>query len=240
MRLNDNSKTFLRQMDPEEVLKDFWSKVKSEKVEATLWKKGQTEPYSFTPDYKLSESSQFTTLYGEVDTTYQGIFKESYRGIQIFLKFKFNAELQFFTSGTIDWNDEKKRVTITLGQPFFVTTKRSSCRYVSGSRDRISLTVVGNTFECFDISSGGFSTQLKKDKAGGLDKGLVFEAAELKYNGKKFIIPKVKLVNVIEMKDEPDFVKLAFKFEGLKSSEEDAIWVEVNRSVKQLADLLHK
>ena len=79
---------------------------------------------------------------------------------------------------------------------------------------------------------------MKSEKYGGMEKGTVFEKAELKYNLKKFIIPKVVLVNVIENKDQPGWVRLAFKFEGLRTSEEDALWVEVNRSVKRLADLL--
>ena len=67
-----------------------------------------------------------------------------------------------------------------------------------------------------------------------------FEQVELKYNVKRFTIPKVTLVNIIEDKNETSGrVKLAFKFEGLKTALEDSIWVEVNKSVQRLAQLLN-
>ena len=97
--------------------------------------------------------------------------------------------------------------------------------------------VAGHVFSCYDISSGGFSTLLKSDEAGGLEKGQVFEKAELKYNLKRFTIPKVRLMNVIPM-DKSEWTRYAFKFEGLKVVDEDALWVEVNNSVRTLAALL--
>ena len=236
--LDENSKTFLRQMDIEEVGKDFWVRMKKGGVETSIWRRGQTAPYTVGVAMGPTEATSFEALVLEVDKTYLGIFQENMNGIPVFLKFKFNSELQYFTSGHIDWNSEQKKFIVRLGQPFFVTTKRSACRYVSTDVDRIRLSIAGHAFDCYDISSGGFSTLVQTAKYAGMEKGSVFEKAELKYNLKKFIIPKVRLVNIIENKEQPDWIRLAFKFEGMRTSEEDALWVEVNKSVKRLADLL--
>lgn len=238
MSINDNSKTFLRQMNDEDIPKEFWPKVKKSRPEGFLWRAGQTEPYSVNIVYQASADNDFKCVVLDVDQTYVEILKENLKNIRVFLKFKFSLEVQFFTSGPIEFNSGLNKFVVLLGQPFFVTTKRTSCRYSPTETDRIKINLAGHIFDCFDISSGGFSTLIKNGSVEGLEKGMTFEHAELKYNVKKFMIPKVTLINVIQNKDQQEWVRLAFKFEGLKTSEEDAIWVEVNRSVLRLAELL--
>lgn len=238
MAINDNSKTFLRQMAPEEIPGEFWSKFKKSTPETFLWRSGQSEPYTVTTLFKLSENNQFKCVVLDVDPTYFEVFKEKFKGATVFLKFKFSVDAQFFTSGPIEFNDGLNKFVVLLGQPFFVTTKRATCRYSPSDNERINVSFSGHVFDCYDVSSGGFSALVKVGSVSGMEKGMSFEKAELKYNVKRFPIPKVTLVNIIENKDQPDWIKYAFKFEGLRPSEEDAIWVEVNRSVQRLAELL--
>ncbi len=238
MGLDDNSKTYLRQMDADELGKDLWPRLKKG-GELFIWRQGQVEPYVVKAVYGAFEKSGFRDLPIEVDRNYRDIFKETFRQIPIFLKFKFEAELQYFTSGEIDWNEEQDKFVIKITGAFFVTTKRAACRYVVSTTDRIQVTMAGHSFSVFDISSGGFSAMVDPNKYGEMEKGTVFEQVELKYNLKKFMIPKVTLVNIIEDKNQSSSrVKLAFKFESLKTSLEDSIWVEVNKSVQRLAQLL--
>lgn len=238
MYMNDNSKTFLRQMNDEEIPKEFWAKVQKTKPEGFLWRSGQTEPYSVSILYQPSADNNFKCVVLDVDPTYFEIFKDKFKNLSVFLKFKFSVDAQFFTSGPIEFNVGLNKFVVLLGQPFFVTTKRTTCRYSPTDIDRINVNLAGHSFDCYDISSGGFSALVKKGSVEGMQKGMSFEQVELKYNVKKFQIPKVTLVNIIENKDQPDWIRLAFKFEGLRPSEEDAIWVEVNRSVQRLAELL--
>lgn len=238
MALDDNSKTYLRQMDADELSKDLWPRLKKG-GELFIWRQGQVEPYAVKAVYGAFEKSGFKDLPIEVDRNYQEIFKETFRKIPIFLKFKFDAELQYFTSGEIDWSEAQSKFVINIIGAFFVTTKRAACRYVASTTDRIQVTMAGHSFSVYDISSGGFSALVDSNKYGSMEKGTVFEQVELKYNVKKFVIPKVTLVNIIDNKNEnTGRVKLAFKFEGLKTSLEDSIWVEVNKSVQRLAQLL--
>ena len=238
MALDDNSKTYLRQMDADELGKDLWPRLKKG-GDFFIWRQGQIEPYAVKGLYSPFEKSGFQQLPIEVDRNYLEIFKQSFRQIPIFLKIKFDAELQYFTSGEIDWNEEQQRFVIQITGAFFVTTKRAACRYVASTTDRIQITMAGHAFSVYDISSGGFSVLVDANKYGSMEKGTAFEQVELKYNVKKFTIPKVVLVNVIQPKTEDSSrVKLAFKFEGLKVALEDSIWVEVNKSVQRLAQLL--
>ena len=57
--MNDNSKTFLRQMNDEEIPKEFWAKVQKTKPEGFLWRSGQTEPYSVSILYRPSADNNF-------------------------------------------------------------------------------------------------------------------------------------------------------------------------------------
>jgi hypothetical protein len=238
MGMNDNSKTYLRQMDADELGKDLWPRLKKG-GELFIWKQGQVEPYTVKPLYAAFEKSGFQALPIEVDRSYQVIFKESFKQTPIFLKFKFGPDIQYFTSGVIDWSEEQDKFVVKITGAYFVTTKRAACRYVVSTTDRIQITMAGHSFSVFDISSGGFSTMVDTNKYGTMEKGTTFEQVELKYNVKKFVIPKVTLVNIIEDKNESSArVKLAFKFEGLKVALEDSIWVEVNKSVQRLAQLL--
>ncbi len=223
-------------MDAEELVKDLWPRTKKTLPEFSFWRKG-SEPYTATILYNQTETTEFKSLIIDVDRSYVEVFKEKFRDVTVMMKFKFSVDVQYFSSGNIDWNPSVNKFVIHLGQPFFVTTKRSSCRYVSSNADRIQLKLAGQTFTCYDISSGGFSTLIKNEEVGGIEKGQVFEKAELKYNLKRFIIPKVRLVNIIPM-DKSEWTRYAFKFEGLKVVEEDALWVEVNNSVRNLAHLV--
>ena len=229
----DNSKTYLREMEASEVQKDFWPRVG--KLSAFLWRQGQTKPFDLKSVIAVREN---TIKILPTDEYHQKTLIADFPGLNVFMKFKASEELQFFVSGQFALDENGKDFIIHLQAPFFVTTKRSACRYLTTKMDRISLTVAGHTFSCFDISSGGFSTEVKKDQYGGLTKGSSFEDVDLKYNFKSFKIPTVKLVNIIDVIGHPDKVRLAFKFEQMKPKEEDALWVEVNNSVKKLVDLM--
>lgn len=236
--VSENSKTYLRELEKSELQVQFWNRLKNSPCEGSLWKKDQANPYEVEFTYGLSQKSGFTYLYLMIDKIYAGIIKEKYLGLNVFVKLKFNEEHQLFTSGTLSWDEEDNSFRIQLQGHFFITTKRSACRYTTTEVDRIQMSFAGHVFECYDISSGGFSVLLKKDSVAGLSKGMTFEKGMLKYNLKHFEIPKITLVNVIENKDQPEWVRLAFKFQGLKTIIEDSLWVEVNTSVKRLADLL--
>ena len=238
MGIDDNSKTYLRQMDADELGKDLWPRLKKG-GELFIWKQGQADPYNVKAVYGAFEKSGFQALPIEVDRSYQAIFQESFKKTSIFLKFKFSADLQYFTSGVIDWSEEQGKFVVKITGAYFVSTKRAACRYVVSTTDRIQITMAGHSLSVFDISSGGFSAMVDTKKYGTMEKGATFEQLELKYNVKKFLIPKVVLVNITEDKNESSTrVKLAFKFEGLKVALEDSIWVEVNKSVQRLAQLL--
>ncbi len=236
--VSDNSKTYLRELEKSELEAQFWNRLKSNPCEGSFWKKDQIDPYTAEFNYQLSQNANFTYLYLSIDKTYAGIIKDKYLGLNIYVKLKFSDEHQVFTSGELSWDDASKLFRILVNGHFFITTKRSTCRYTTTELDRIQMSFAGHVFECFDISSGGFSVLLKRDAFAGLEKGMTFEKGILKYNLKNFEIPKITLVNIIENKEQPDWLRLAFKFEGLKTILEDALWVEVNTSVKRLADLL--
>lgn len=203
-----------------------------------MWKKDQSDPYSVSFQYSASQKANFDYLYFSIDKTFAGIIKDKYLGLVIFVKLKFSEDVQLFTNGELSWDDSLHSFRLSCSGHFFITTKRSTCRYTTTDVDRIQMSFAGHVFECFDISSGGFSVLIKKGSVSGLEKGMVFEKGMLKYNLKNFEIPKITLVNVIENRDQPDWVRLAFKFDGLRPVIEDALWVEVNTSVKRLADLL--
>ena len=236
--VSENSKTYLRELEKSELEAQFWNRLKSSPCEGSLWKKDQADPYGVEFNYELSQKSGFTHLYLRIDKIYAGIIKDKYLGLNVFVKLKFSEEHQLFTSGTLSWDEGNNSFRIQVQGHFFITTKRSACRYTTTDVDRIQMSFAGHVFECYDISSGGFSVLIKKVSVAGLSKGMSFEKGMLKYNLKHFEIPKIILVNVIENKDQPDWVRLAFKFEGLKTVLEDALWLEVNTSVKRLADLL--
>lgn len=229
----DNSKTYLRQMEESEVQKDFWSRLTKGPLQTYVWRDGQTKPYEMkgvqlvaNAAIKLTASDDF-----QVKT-----ISSEFPGLRVFLKFKVSEETQYFVSG--DFELSGKDLVVHLKPPYFVTTKRSTCRYLTTEMDRIALTVAGHSFNCFDISSGGFSTEVKRDQYGGLTKGSAFEQVHLKYQLKNFTIPTVRLVNIMDVLGRPDWVRLAFKFEGMKPQDEDALWVEVNKSIKKAVDLM--
>ncbi len=239
MALADNSKTYLKQMSFEEIAVDFWERVKKGAPESFLWEQGQPKPFAIVLLYGPSQKSEFKSAVFDIDKTYFEVLKDKWAGKQVLLKFKFSSDQQFFTSGTLEYLPTLDKLAVLLGKPFFVSTKRSSCRYSPSKFDRIAVVVGEKKFDCYDISSGGFSTLVKRaDVPPEFVKGAAFDAAELAYNGRKFPIPKAVLVNLIDPKDDPAWIKLAFKFEGLKPEEEDRIWVEVNRSVQKIAELL--
>lgn len=227
----DNSKTYLRQMEESEVQKEFWPRLA--KLTGFIWRQGQTRPYELK---KLTQSGAEKLIVSSDDFSNKTMHQD-FVGLSVFVKFKSTDDVQYFASGQLISGDGKD-FTVQLAPPYFVTTKRATCRYLTTPTDRISLTVAGHTFSCFDISSGGFSTEVRKDQYGGLSKGSSFEQVVLKYNLKNYTIPTVKLVNIIEVIGRPDMARLAFKFEGLKPQEEDALWVEVNKSIKKLVDLM--
>lgn len=227
----DNSKTYLRQMEESEVQKEFWTRLA--KLSGYIWRQGQTRPYELK---KLQQTGPEQLTVSSDDFSNKTM-QQDFIGISVFLKFKSSDEVQYFASGQLTQGDGKE-FTVQLAPPYFVTTKRATCRYLTTPTDRITLTVAGHTFASFDISSGGFSTEVRRDQYGGLSKGSAFEQVVLKYNLKNYTIPTVKLVNIIDVIGQPDKVRLAFKFEGLKPQEEDALWVEVNKSIKKLVDLM--
>jgi len=235
--IDANSKTYLRQMETEELARELWPKLKKG-GEVFVWKKGQATPYTVKIDFAKFEKSDHQVLAFEVDRSFLEVLKGSFHNISLLLKIKFSADTQYFSSGPVKWDEADQRFKVTLGGPFFVTTKRSSCRYVTSSTDRIAVSVMGHSFSTFDISSGGFSTVVPSSKYAAMEKGTSFEEVELKYNHKRFTIPKMTLVNVIPVTGHSDLIRLAFKFEGLKPSVEDSIWVEVNKSVQRLAQLM--
>lgn len=228
----DNSKTYLRQMEESEVQKDFWSKITA--LVPYIWRKGQSRPY----ELKLIQYNGGTTIVVSADDFSSKTMVADFASIPVFLKFKLNEDNQYFASGHLVTHDLGKTFEVTLQGPYFVTTKRTTCRYLTTDFDRISVKIAGHTFHCFDISSGGFSTEVKRDSYGGLTKGSVFEQVELRYSFKNFVIPTVKLVNIIDVIGRPELVRLAFKFEGLKPKDEDALWFEVNQSIKKVVDLM--
>lgn len=229
--LSGNSKTYLKQLEPHEVEAEFWPKLPS--VEETyLWRKGQTTPYTVKPLKREGDE-----LHLSVDRSLEKIFKQEYPGLLVMLKFKLD-DRQYFSSGTFGWDAEAEKFVVKMTDQFFVSTKRSACRYLASEFDRIQLTVAGHAFICHDVSSGGFSTVVPRARFEGLQKGLVFEQAILKYSLTSFTIPKVKLVAIIDVPGSPDKMKVAFQFEGMKSQDEDALWVKVNASVKKLADIV--
>jgi len=236
--VNENSKTYLRELEKSELEAQLWNRLKNTPCQGSLWKKEQADPYGVEFNYELSKKAGFAYLYLSIDKIYAGIITDSYLGLTVFVKLKFSEENQLFTSGELSWDEAKSSFRLLAQGRFFITTKRSACRYTTTEVDRIQMSFAGHVFQCYDISSGGFSVLLKKDSVTGLSKGMSFEKGMLKYNLKHFEIPKIVLVNVIENKDQPDWVRLAFKFEGLKTMIEDSLWVEVNTSVKRLADLL--
>lgn len=230
----DNSKTYLRQMDKNEVEKDLWPKLKSGQLTSSIWRKGQTQPYQLVSVAVTGEA----TLKVAAEDFYNKILLSEFPGISVFMKFKATEEIQFFASGQFKADGDGKHGIVTLSAPYFVSTKRSTCRYLTTDMDRISLNLAGHTFNCFDISSGGFSTEVKREECGGLTKGSSFEQVNLKYQLKNFIIPTVQLINIIDVIGQPDRVRLAFKFEGMRPQDEDALWVEVNKSIKKIVDLM--
>ena len=236
--VSENSKTYLRELEKSELEAQLWNRLKNTPCQGSLWKKEQADPYGVEFNYELSKKAGFAYLYLSIDKIYAGIITDSYLGLTVFVKLKFSEENQLFTSGELSWDEAKSSFRLLAQGRFFITTKRSACRYTTTEVDRIQMSFAGHVFQCYDISSGGFSVLLKKDSVTGLSKGMSFEKGMLKYNLKHFEIPKIVLVNVIENKDQPDWVRLAFKFEGLKTMIEDSLWVEVNTSVKRLADLL--
>lgn len=227
--MSDNAKTFLKQMDAQEVEQEFLPRLKKG-LESFLWRKGQDDPY---PVQAKAAGEGVVELV--VDAGHRNIFRQSYVGQPVFLKFKVDVERQFFTSGELQLEGDK--FLVALGAPFFVTTKRSTCRYLATNFDRIELRVAGHLFQCHDVSSGGFSAQVSRAKLGGMEKGMVFEQAELKYSLKRFTIPRLRLVALLDVPGRPDEVKVAFQFEGMKTSDEDALWRAVNASIKKLADM---
>jgi hypothetical protein len=229
--LSDNSKTYLKQMEPREVEAEFWSKLSSVE-ETNLWRKGQSDPYTVKALKRDGER-----LFISVDRALEPIFKQDYQNQLVMLKFKIQ-DRQYFSSGTFSWNDGAGKFVVQLGSPFFVSTKRSACRYLASDFDRIQLTVAGHAFPCHDVSSGGYSSIVLKARYEGLEKGVVFEQAQLKYSVTTFSIPRVKLLAILDVPGRPDYMKVAFQFEGMKTKDEDALWVKVNASVKKLADLL--
>jgi hypothetical protein len=86
--LDENSKTFLRQMDQDEVLKEFWPDVKKGNIESFVWRKGQADPYPMSVDYDNSEATKFSQLVIEVEKKLQALFQENFNNITVFLKFK--------------------------------------------------------------------------------------------------------------------------------------------------------
>jgi hypothetical protein len=227
--MSDNAKTFLKQMDAQEVEQEFLPRLKKG-LESFLWRKGQDDPYPVQA--KAAGEGVVEVI---VDAGHRTIFRQSYVGQPVFLKFKVDAERQYFTSGVLKLDGDK--FLVPLGAPFFVTTKRSTCRYLATNFDRIEMRVAGHLFQCHDISSGGFSAQVARAKLGGMEKGMLFEQGELKYALKRFTIPKLRLVALLDVPGRPDELKIAFQFEGMKTSDEDALWRAVNASIKKLADM---
>ncbi len=228
----DNSKTYLRQMDGAELARDFWPAFGSQGLPAALWRKGQSDPWEVR---LFAPSALGGPLPVEVPAKVHGIFSGDYVGVVVYLKITVAPDKHFFTSGTVESRDGG--LVIVLGSPVFVTTKRSACRYLPSPQERIHLALLGHNLPCFDISSGGFSTQVPRDRIGGFEKGQVYEHVELRYQGKTFAIPKVLVVNVMDVPGRPELVRYAFKFEGLKTRDEEAIWIEVNNSIKRMAHL---
>lgn len=231
----DNSKTYLRQMDNSEVSKDLWTKLKNGQLTSYIWRKGQTQPYELK---SISLIDDATIKIVAADEFHNKIMLGEFPGISVFFKFKHSEEVQYFASGQFEADSGGKYGIVKLAGPYFVSTKRSTCRYLTTDMDRISVTLAGHTFNCFDISSGGFSTEVNRESFGGLTKGSTFEQVVLKYQLKNFTIPNVQLVNLIDVIGQPERVRLAFKFEGLRPKDEDAIWVEVNKSIKKIVDLM--
>lgn len=230
----DNSKIYLRPMEGSEVVKEFWPRLQKDQLQAFVWRKGQSVPYQMKEAKHIADE----TITLEAPDFETKTMKSDFLQEVIFTKFRASDDLQYFAAGNLAWDEGLKRFTLVLKPPFFVTTKRATCRYISAPTDRISMNVAGHLFYCFDISSGGFSTEVQKDQYGGLTKGSVFEQVQLKYNLKSFVIPKVKLVNLIEMPGKGNQVRLAFKFEEVRPQMEDAIWIEVNKSIKKMVDLM--
>lgn len=234
--MEDNSRTYLRQLEPSELSLEFWGKLPKGQVETLVWQKGQTQPFTAQTDVKASLGEKGLLAVLTADKRNHALIGDQLLGIPVYLKFKLNADIQYFSSGRIE-----RRGTgyvVRLDHPFFVTTKRSTCRYIAMDTDRITLKVAGHEFHCYDVSSGGFSSQVPKGRYGGLEKDMVLEDAELNYQFKVFKIPHVRVLSVLEAPNLKGFERIAFKFEGLKTPEEDAIWKHVNDSVKRMAEIL--
>ena len=231
--LIDNSKTYLRPMEAAEVVKEFWPRLHQGQLQASLWRKGQTLAYAMKSATHIGDE----TITLEADDFITKTMRAEFLAEKIFTKFRASDDLQFFASGQLGWDEKLGKFTLVLEMPFYTSTKRASCRYMTTSVDRISMNVAGHLFYCFDVSSGGFSTEVQRDQYGGLVKGSEFEQVVLKYNLKNFTIPLVKLVNLIDIPGRPKEVRLAFKFEDMRPNIEDAIWIEVNKSIKKMVDL---
>ncbi|MBL6988494.1 MAG: hypothetical protein ISR65_01875 [Bacteriovoracaceae bacterium] len=131
----------------------------------------------------------------------------------IMLKFE-KARSQFFTSGTLTYDDEEDLFSIDLEYEIFKMDKRQDARLCLSMFEGV-VTFENESYEAFDVSKSGISFISNSSEDFKYPEGQIIKDVELSFNEQTFAIKEAQLLHIFRVenvKKQKERLKIGMKF----------------------------
>lgn len=233
--MNDkNKKHYFDKIGPESYAEAFNGLLSEEDPEVVVWAKGNEEIVEeFVPtQYKGDEKAIYLRKKGNFLDRISG---SDFVDREVLAKFIVDRYKYFFTA-KLFFSPQAKEFKLSIAGDFYKSQQRANYRLDADENNVVQLKMNNYLHNGMDISAGGTSVTISDKDSALYPKGKVYSPCELTYNGKKYVIPAVKIMGVFPMKDqngvEGNIYKLGLAFLNLSKETEEALFKQINSQIR--------
>ncbi|MDC1173959.1 PilZ domain-containing protein [Bacteriovoracaceae bacterium] len=227
-----NQKHYFTPVDDEEKF-SMMERACEDKWKVFLWIQGKSDK-----DVEEFECISFDTENSRLNLKSSGgllakIGTSKKAGKEVFMKIG-EGKSQYFTYSALTYSKEKKEYFVVLNKDMFKTQQRSNYRLMASRFIKLKFKIDDDhILDGLDVSAGGTSFVINDPEENEkYAKDAEFPDCELHFNGKKFAIPKAKIVAQFPEKDKagnPTGKMCAgIAFMDLSSRTEEDLFIHIN------------
>lgn len=188
-----NSRHYFSEIPKKEVEQTFDEVVLTD-GEIVLWQKGKSEKTSEEFEILNYDREKHVIKLKRSGGILSKLRKSPLTGRQVYVKIPFDR-YHYFTTSYLHYEDEGV-YSLILSTELYKCQQRTNYRLQSGPTLPIQIRIEEDLFDCLDVSAGGASFLIPKDRSEDFLEGTVFKEIRLGVVREKFNIPQVRVAKV--------------------------------------------
>ena len=235
--MNDkNKKHYFDKVPTDEFTKTFEALLEDEEQSVIVWRKGNEELIEeFLPSsYRSEEKALYVRKKGNFLDRIAG---SDFVDHEVLVKFDVDR-YKYFLTAKLFFSPSAKEFKLSVAGDFYKSQQRANYRLDSDKNNIIQIRMNNYLHNGLDISAGGSSIQISAKDKSLYPKGKLFNQCELIFNGKKYVLPAIKIMGVFDMKDENgnegNIYKLGLAFINTSKGTEEALFKQINSQIRTL------